>query len=188
MKTQIICVLLTLSSYYSFAQYDYAPSQAFPYGKPNPAAPKQITDFEPMIGKCNCKSTNRAPDGTWAETVNMEWTFQYILNGMGVEDYTYKEDGTYAGSIRQYNADSAQWYVHYYSSKSPIGPLSFWTGNREEDKIVLSMPQKSPQGYDGYSRLTFYDFSDQGYKWIGEWVDVNNTIVYPFWKIECTRP
>ncbi|MEP1782495.1 MAG: hypothetical protein ABJH72_05115 [Reichenbachiella sp.] len=188
MKTQMICVLLTLFCFNCFAQYDYAPSKDYPYGRPHPDAPKQIMDYEPMIGQCQCKSFRKGSDGNWGEPVDMVWTFQYIMNGKGVQDFTLKSDGSHGGSIRQYDIDSATWNVHYYSSLSTgVGPLSNWTGNREDGKIVLYKPQKSPQGYDGFSRLTFYDFSENGYKWIGEWVDVGNTIVFPFWKIECKR-
>lgn len=188
MKTQIISMLLACISFSSFGQYEYAPSKKYPYGRPNPEAPEQIKDYEPMIGTCNCKSYRKGKDGEWGEAVDMTWTFQYILNGMGVQDYTLKEDGAHSGSIRQYDADSARWNVHYYSSPAPgVAPLSHWTGNLEGDKIILYRPQQSPQGYDGYSRLTFYDFSDKGYKWKGEWIDEGNTIVFPFWKIECKR-
>lgn len=188
MKTQILSALFAMTSLTCAAQYDYEPNKANPFGRPNPDAPEQIKDFEPMIGKCKCESVNRAPDGTWADPVDMIWTFEYIMNGMAIQDKTLKADGKHSGSIRQYDPDSAKWFVHYYSSPAPgSAPLAHWTGNREEGKIVLSRPQKSPQGYDGYSRLTFYDFSEKGYKWIGEWVDVGNTVVFPFWKIDCKR-
>lgn len=188
MKTQIISVLFALTSFTSFAQYSYEPTKTNPFGQPNPSAPEQIKDYEPMIGKCKCKSYRKGADGTWAEPVDMTWTFEYIMNGMAVQDKTLKADGKHSGSIRQYDADSAKWYVHYYSSPTPgSAPLAYWTGNREDGKIVLYRSQKSPQGYDGYSRLTFYDFSEKGYKWIGEWVDVGNTVVFPFWKIDCLR-
>ena len=49
------------------------------------------------------------------------------------------------------------------------------------------MPQKAPNGMDGFSRLTFYDINDDGFKWIGEWVDEAGQITYPFWKIDCTK-
>ena len=40
---------------------------------------------------------------------------------------------------------------------------------------------------EGNYRLTFYDMRETGYKWIGEWVDKGETIIYPTWKIECTK-
>ena len=175
-------------SFTSFAQYNFEPSEAFPYGLPNPNAPEQIKDFQPMIGKCNCKSENRKVDGSWNDPVDMTWTFKYIMNGWGVQDETLKMDGGHSGSIRQFNADSSRWYVHYYASKSNSPILPTWEGNKKEDgKIMLYRDQKAPNGMEGYFRLTFYDMSDTGYKWIGEWVSKDESIVYPTWKIDCKK-
>lgn len=167
--------------------YIYEPSTEYPYGRKNPDAPEQLADFAPLIGTCDCFSRNRNPDGSWQDSVKMIWTFEYIMNGMGVQDKTLKEDGRYAGSIRLFNADSAKWYVHYYSSSAITPRLNTWSGNKIDDKIVLTMPQKSPNGLDGISRLTFYDISENGFKWIGEWLNLQKTIVYPFWKISCWK-
>nr|WP_321225133.1 hypothetical protein [uncultured Psychroserpens sp.] len=102
---------------------------------------------------------------------------------------TLKTDGNHSGSIRQFNADSSKWYVHYYASASPTSTLSTWEGNTSKNgNIVLYKDQKAPNGTDGFSRLTFYDINDKGYKWIGEWVDKTETTTYAFWKIECVRP
>ncbi|UXX80011.1 hypothetical protein N7E81_02680 [Reichenbachiella carrageenanivorans] len=188
MKTPLITTLLVLTHSICLAQYEYEPSSTYPFGQPNPNAPEQIKDFAPMIGMCHCKSENRTSDGSWAAPVDMTWTFAYLMNGMAVQDQTLKTDGKHSGSIRQYDADSSRWYVHYYSSSAPAtAPLSYWTGNHESGKITLYKPQQSPQGIDGFSKLTFYDFNENGYRWIGEWVNIDESIVYPFWKITCKR-
>ena len=88
MKHFYICFLL---SFTAFAQYDYEPSEAFPYGRPNPEAPQEITDFHPLIGKCNCTSTTRKQDGSWNDAVDMTWVFKYIMNGMAVQDETLSQ-------------------------------------------------------------------------------------------------
>lgn len=168
-------------------EFPYEVSAANAYGQPHPEAPEALKDFAPMIGQRVCVSQNRNPDGTWQDTVHMYWTFKYIMNGMAIQDETLKEDGAHAGSIRQYDPDSSRWYVHYYSSNSPSGSLPFWTGKKEEGKIVLYRPQKAPNGMDGDSRLTFYNMSKNGYDWVGEWVSQDRTIAYPFWRISCKR-
>jgi hypothetical protein len=185
-------LILTLFSFnQSIAQtnsmVEYEPTADHPFGKLNPEAPKELNDFAPMIGLCDCLSERRNQDGTWQDPINMIWKFKYIMNGMAIQDETYKADGVHSGSIRQFNQDSLQWYVHYYSSNSPTPRLSSWAGDKKEDKIVLSMPQKAPNGMDGFSRLTFYDISNNGFKWIGEWTDTAGQIAYPFWKIDCTK-
>lgn len=171
----------------TFAQYSYEATEKFPYGQPNPEAPEQIKDFEPMIGSCNCKSTTRKQDGSWNQSEDIIWKWTYIMNGTAVQDETLKPDGGHSGSIRQFIKDSSKWYVHWYSSKTPSTTFPVWEGNKKEDKITLYREQKAPNGTDGFFRLTFYDMSKTGYKWIGEWVDKAETIVYPTWKIECTR-
>ena len=170
------------------AQNEYEPSEANPYGLKNPKAPDQLEDFKPFIGLCDCDSERRNSDGSWAEPVKMTWKYKYIMNGMAIQDETLKDDGAHSGSIRQFNADSLKWYVHYYSSLGVTPTLSSWEGTKNDDgNIILYKPQKAPNGTEGFSRLTFYDISKSGYKWIGEWVDTTETVVYPFWKISCIK-
>mgnify|MGYP000622125251 CR=1 FL=1 len=170
-----------------FSQYKYEASDEFPYGLPNPEAPEQLKDFEPMIGSCNCKSTTRKQDGTWNSPESMTWTWKYILNGNAVQDETLKSDGAHSGSIRQFDKDSTQWYVHWYASKTPVTQFPVWKGNKEGDKIILYKEQKAPDGTDGFFRLTFYDMNTTGYRWKGEWVDKAEKVVYPTWKIDCIK-
>lgn len=186
-KARSTTFLLTLVTCFAYAQYEYDATDKNPYGQPNPEAPEQIKDYASMIGECHCKSTNRKPDGTWNESVNMVWRWKYILNGLAVQDETLKADGGHSGSIRQYVADSSRWYVHWFSSKSPLTKFPIWEGNKKDDKIVLYRERPAPNGTPGFYRLTFYDMSESGYKWVGEWVDKAETIVYPTWKIECLR-
>ena len=118
----------------------------------------------------------------------MAWRFKYIMNGMAVQDETLKVDGKHSGSIRQYSADSARWYVHYYSSGVVVPSLGTWEGNMQKDgKIVLYRDQTAPNGMEGYYRLTFYDIAKDGFKWIGEWVDKTEKITFPTWKIDCKK-
>ena len=182
-----ILLLFLISSTVAFAQYEYEANDEFPFGRAHPDAPEQIKDFQPLIGESKCKSVNRNQDGSWNEAVNMLWRFKYIMNGNGVQDETLKEDGGHSGSIRQYIADSSRWYVHYYSSNFPSTKLPYWEGNKKDGKIVLYRDQKAPNGMEGFYRLTFYDMSKSGYKWVGEWVDKTEKIIYPTWKIECEK-
>ncbi len=189
MKLISLSVIFSLFIYAPInAQYDYEPSDLFPFGKLNPEAPEQIKDFEPMIGKCKCKSTSRNKDGSWTSPIDMVWRFKYIMNGMAIQDETLKSDGKHSGSIRQFNADSSKWYVHYYTSAAPTAKLSSWEGTKTKNgNIVLYKDQTAPNGMVGYYRLTFYDISKSGYKWIGEWVDKTEKIVFPTWKISCQK-
>ncbi len=117
----------------------------------------------------------------------MIWRWKYIMNGMAVQDETLKVDGRHSGSIRQYDSVNKQWNVYYYSSSSVSKALPTWHGNKKDGKIILYKDQKVPNGTDGFYRLTFYDIYEKGYKWIGEWTDKAEKVVFPTWKIECVR-
>ncbi len=185
---KILFLLTAFTSLNLYAQYEYEPSAENPYGKLNPDAPEQTADFAPLIGTCRCKSVARLDQTTWGDTVMMNWTFKYIMNGMAVQDQTLKEDGLHSGSIRQYNADSLSWYVHYYSSNFATPTLSAWGGNKTENgDIVLYKDQTAPNGMEGYYRITFSDMSEDGFNWLGEWVDKAETIRYPTWRIYCDK-
>lgn len=176
----INCSLLT-------AQQEYEPSTKNPYGLPNPNAPVEIKDYQPMIGICDCKSVSRNSDQTWADSVDMTWEFKYIMNGNGVQDQTIKTDGKHSGSIRQYNVDSSKWYVHYYSSAGVTSTLSSWQGGKIGDDMILYKEQKAPNGMDGFYKITFKDITKDGFNWLGEWVTLDESFKYPTWKIYCVK-
>lgn len=165
----------------------YEVSKENPFGLLNPNAPKELADYAPLIGVCDCISESRNPDKSWAEPVKMSWTFKYIMNGLAVQDETVKEDGTYSGSIRQFNVDSVIWYVHYYSTSSAVPNLPAWQGGMKDGKIILYMEQKAPNGTEGFYKITFSDISGEGFNWLGEWVNVGETFSYPTWKISCKK-
>ena len=185
----IFCILFCSSFIYSqennFGTFN--PSEIFPYGLPNTQTGEQIKDFNEMIGICDCRSVRRKPDQTWQDTLNMVWKFKYILNGNAVQDETWHENGFFATSIRQFQPDSLNWIVSYYGTKFIPPSVRVWKGNRIGNEIVLKMPPKSPGGLDGINRLTYYDISNSGFKWKGEWTDLEEKNVYPFWTIDSKR-
>ena len=187
MRHTLILLALLLTQLSVAQDYAFAPGEKHPYGLPNPDAPKEVSDFKEMIGKCHCKSVARIDQNTWTDTVNMTWEFRYIMDGWAVQDITYKEDGKHSGSIRQFNADSSRWYVHYYSNGSASPTLPAWEGNRQDNKIILYREQAAPNGLPGAYKITFYDLSDHGYNWLGEWVNKEETFSYPTWKIFCVK-
>lgn len=40
---------------------------------------------------------------------------------------------------------------------------------------------------DGFYKITFYDISEEGFKWLGEWVNTTETFSFPTWKIDCKK-
>lgn len=166
---------------------EYDVSKKLPFGQKHPDAPLQIADYQPMIGKSQCLDIRRNTDGSWQQPIKMDWVFKYIMNGTAVQDETYKEDGSAAGSIRQFDKKTKQWFVHYYTSTSQAAPLSYWVGKREKDKIVLTRRQKSFSGQEGSTRLTFHSFEPKGFKWLMEWMSLDKKTVYAIRKIHCEK-
>ena len=188
-------VLLTICSCLLFytivtaqGSLPYEPSSMYPYGLPNPSAGTHIQDWSPLIGTCECKSVQRNQDGTWQDTIDMTWIWKYILNGTAVQDISLKDSSLYATSIRQFHPDSNQWIVTFFSFPGVTATPGTWIGGKQGNDMVLSQPQKAPNGMDGFSKLTFYDIRQEGYRWKGEWVKDDGSITYPFWSIDCIRP
>jgi hypothetical protein len=172
----------------AFAQFEYEPSDDYPFGRLNPEAPEEVGDFDPLIGESRCESVTRASDQTWNQPHEMIWRWKYIMNGLAVQDETLRTEAPMAGSIRQFNADSSAWYVHYYSMGGISQTLPSWKGNKDkEGRIVLYREQKSPNGLDGFYRLTFYDITEESFEWIGEWVTRDESFTFPTWKISCKK-
>ena len=63
----------------------YEPSPAYPYGRPNPAAPPELRQFDFMVGEFDCKEATRNADGSWNEFWAI-WNARYFLNGFGIQD------------------------------------------------------------------------------------------------------
>lgn len=183
----VICLVTAVQAQTHLESFPYEVSDAHPHGLLNPEAPAEVADFAPLIGTCQCKSVSRIDQTTWADTTNMIWTWKYIMNGTAVQDETLKEDGSYAGSIRQFIADSSHWYVHYYSSSGPTPVLPAWEGNKVDDKIILYRDQTAPNGMEGFYKITFSDMTEEGFNWLGEWVSVGETFSYPTWYIFCRK-
>ena len=188
MKKLLLLFIIAFTSTTIKAQYEYEPSDTYPFGRVHPYAPEQLSDFESMIGESKCESVSRAPDQSWNPPHEMIWKFKYIMNGMAIQDEVLRTEAPNAGSIRQFNPDSSAWYVHYYTAGSATSTLPSWEGNRnEEGKIILYREQKAPNGLDGFYKITFFDITNTGFEWVGEWVNEQETFSFPTWKISCEK-
>ena len=186
----ILSILLSLNAFSqaSLSDFKYEPSEAYPFGRPNPDAPEQIKDYQDIIGLSDCKSLKRDSQGEWLkDSVDVIWRFKYIMNGMAVQDESLKADQIHTSSIRQYDKDAGKWYVTFYSSAAPSSSLTAWEGGVKNDEMILYKEQQAPNGMEGFYKITFYDISKKGFNWRGEWVDPEEKFVYPTWYLFCTK-
>ena len=164
---------------------NYDPSAQYPYGRINPAAPAELAQFDFMIGHNDCEEErlNNAT-GEWVKG-ERTWDAYYYLDGYGVRDSGQSGNAT-NGNIRIYDPATEQWYVTYFST--PTYGSGVWSGGMVEDRIELEQPQKAPgTNFDGINRLTFYDISDDSFNWKGEWISLDGSTVFPFWRISCQK-
>ena len=189
MRYLLVLIAITAWSFHACCQQGkYEGSIENPYGLLNPNAPVEVGDYADLIGRSSCHSIKRNPDGSWQDTVRMVWTFKYILDGFAVQDYSIKDDGTHTSSIRQYQPDSARWYVTFFPKINPPANPGVWSGNKEDNgDIVLYKPHPLPNGTSGTSRLTFKDISSESFNWVGEWISLDKNIQFPFWKLHCQK-
>jgi len=191
MKTRLPAILLILLCPILLCgqplSNEYEPTDKNPFGMLNPEAPPQTVEFSPMIGLCDSRSIQRKTDGSWQDTLNMQWKFKYIMNGTAIQDEVWRDNGIYAVSIRQFHADSAKWVVTYFSYPYVSTKPGTWLGTKENNDIVLYQDQKAPNGMEGVSRLTFYAINGNGFKWRGDWVSADGRVVYAFWEIDCKK-
>ncbi|MDA0193925.1 MAG: DUF4038 domain-containing protein [Bacteroidetes bacterium] len=76
-KNISIFLVVLLNCSFVMAQNEYEPTSINPYGMPNPKAPSEIKDFQPLIGKCDCLSYLADNKGNWLPAVKMTWEFKY---------------------------------------------------------------------------------------------------------------
>ncbi len=188
----LFCTIIFYHSAYTqthLSPYEYEANKNHPFGKLNPKAPNETGDYALLIGVSDCKSLARNSDGEWPkDSVDMIWRYKYIINGMAVQDESFRTDETFASSIRQYDKEAKKWYITYFSSTTPSSSPSTWMGDgMKEGKIILYKKQKAPNGMEGFYKITFDDITESDFSWKGEWVDIDETFSYPTWYITCKK-
>jgi len=168
------------------ATLPYEPSTDYPYGRPNPEAPAELSQFAFMIGANDCTEERlNNSTGEW-DTGVRTWDAKYYMNGYAISD-TGRSGKSNNGNIRIYDPATEQWVVTYFSM--PVFGTGTWRGGLVNDELVLEQPQRAPgTELEGVSRLTFSDISAQGFNWTGAWVSNDDpSLIFPFWRISCSK-
>ena len=190
----IVLLLLAVSSHATLSllaaeqranELLFEPSEEFPFGRPNPDAPPELAQFAFMVGRNDCSEERlNSATGEW-ENSTRTWDAAYYLNGYAIRD-SGRSGLANNGNIRLFDSESGQWVVTFFSM--PNFGSGIWRGGMEGKNMVLRQPQKAPgTDLDGVSRLTFSGISSSSFDWDGEWVSADGSVVFPFWKIRCTR-
>lgn len=165
------------------------PTKSHPFGKANENAPKEMKDFDLLIGDCTCKSVQYSAKGIPGDTIPLKWRWKYILNGNGVQDDGWYGNDTIQSaftSIRILNPQTKKWQVPFFTPNMTRNP-SIWNGGKEGDKIILRRPYKVQDSIEVVSTLTFSNISDQGFNWEGKSYFPAKKSSTVFWRIWCKK-
>ena len=126
------------------------------FGRLNPDAPSQTVEFGQFVGKWDCKIWNRQADDSWVEN-NAVWVWNYVLNGMAVQDYWYGATGL-GTNVRIFDPALDKWQnVWIENVQKTMGGL--WDAKMNEDGAI--------EMYDdtGTWKITFFNILDRSFDW-----------------------
>ena len=162
--------------------FEYEASEEYPYGRMNPNAPNETTQFNFMVGECDCIDSIKNPaDGQWYVFKSI-WNAKFVLNGQAIQDIGWNPIFS-VSSMRMYNISKKVWEVTFF--KMPQPQSGKWTGRKEGENMVMRQ-KTSNGGVDGESRLTFYDIRSRGFKWKSEFFGDDGSYSSSWW-ISCTK-
>lgn len=151
------------------------------YGKPNPNAPQELSQFAFLIGKCRCDAKLKLENGEW-ENLQATWTGRYILDGYVIEDEFRMTKPTgellvLGINLRSFDVKKKTWTMKWLNAVAgtwvDLGPDEL--GGVRADGRSISYSFKEPIGSHAFTRATYGNFSENHFTWRGEISDDGKT-------------
>jgi hypothetical protein len=144
------------------------------YGKPNPNAPQELSQFAFLIGKWRGEAKLKQDDGTWQD-LRATWEGRYILDGYAIAD-EYQMT-TPAGellvlclNLRSYDAKKKSWNLKGLNALpgtwTDLGPEEL--GGVVADGKAISYLMKEPIAQHVFTRATYTNMSEDHFTWRGD--------------------
>ena len=142
------------------------------YGKPNPNAPQELSQFAFLIGQWRCDAKIKGEDGVW-QPFQAVWVGRYILDGYVIADEfrMTKPDGELVmlgQNYRSYSTDKNAWIMNWQDALTAtwlnLGPEELG-GVQVSDKSITFNVQFQP---DEIHRITFLNISENHFTWQGK--------------------
>jgi hypothetical protein len=144
------------------------------FGKPNPNAPRELSQFAFIIGKWRGEAKLKRDDGTW-ENLKALWEGRYILDGYAIAD-EYRMV-TPAGellvlgmNLRSYDAQKKAWNLKWLNALDGTwtdpGPEEL--GGVVADGTAISYRMKEPMARHQFTRSTYTNISADHFTWRGD--------------------
>ena len=144
------------------------------YGKPNPNASQELSQFAFLIGKWSGEAKLKREDRTWA-TLKALWEGRYILDGYAIAD-EYRMT-TPAGellvlgmNLRSYDAKKKAWNLKWLNALAgtwtDLGPEEL--GGVVANGKAISYRMKEPVARHSFTRATYSYISGDLFTWRGD--------------------
>lgn len=149
------------------------------YGKPNPKAPPELSQFAFLIGKWGCEAKLKRDERTW-ENLKATWEGRYILDGYAIAD-EYRMT-TAAGelmvlgvNLRSYDPNKKTWNMKWLNALAgtwvDLGPEEL-AGVKTDKRTITYMMKEDTRGRSvaahAFTRATYTNNSENHFTWRGE--------------------
>ena len=144
------------------------------YGKPNPNAPQELSQFAFLVGKWRGEAKLKREDGTW-ENLKALWEGRYILEGYAIADEYRMTTPTgellvLGINLRSYDAKKKAWNLKWLNALAgtwtDLGPEEL--GGVVVDGKTISYRMKEPVAQHAFTRATYTDISADHFIWQGD--------------------
>lgn len=148
----------------------------FQTGSMAAGAPPELQHWGKLVGQWTTTEEALKQDGSgWQASKGADWDFFWAFDGWGIQDnYTSpsmsealedESTRTRGTNLRIYNPEEKKWVLTWLTVKSKE-PNSFTATSTDEEVVMLS-ETPNPQG--NYSRITFFDMTEETFEWKLEW-------------------
>jgi hypothetical protein len=151
------------------------------YGKPNPNAPEELSQFDFLVGKWHGEAKLKREDGIW-ESLNVSWEGRYILDGYAIAD-EYRmttrtgEHLVLGMNLRSYDGKKKVWNLKWLNALAgtwaDLGPEEL--GGVVADGKAISYSMKEPVARHTFTRATYTNISADHFTWRGDRSDDGKT-------------
>jgi hypothetical protein len=138
------------------------------YGKPNPNAPKELSQFAFLIGEWQCEVRLKDENGEYRAS-SATWVCRYTLDGYALTDEfkRFGPDGElvqFGANFRSYNADKNVWVMKWYDALAStwldLGPEEL--GGIQVGRASITFKHHVT---GGIVRAAFLDMSENRFTW-----------------------
>ncbi|MEM7359663.1 MAG: hypothetical protein AAF431_11245 [Pseudomonadota bacterium] len=139
-------------------------------------APPELQHWGKLVGQWTTTEESLKRDGSgWQSSKGADWDFFWAYDGWGIQDnytspsmsYELEDESTRVRgtNLRIYNTKEKKWILTWLTPTS-TEPNSFTALSTDEEVVMLN---EKPNAQGNYSRITFFDMTEETFEWKLEW-------------------